>query len=51
MTQVNSTKNMDVCVVERKEIINTSQKRIISALVTITQKKAKSKKSIGPISL
>ena len=47
MAEASSTRNMDVCVVEENEIINTSQKRTTSALVTITQKKAKSKKSLG----
>ena len=47
MAEASSTKNMDVCVVEENEIINTSQKRTTSALVTIIQKKAKSKRSLG----
>ena len=47
MAETSSTKNMDVCVVEENEIINTSQKRTTSALVTIIQKKAKSKRSLG----
>ena len=45
MDEASSTRNMDVCVVEENEIINTSQKVITSALVTITQKKLKVKKS------
>ena len=48
MAETSSTKNIDVCVVEENEIINTSQKRTNSALLTITQKKSKSKKSLGP---
>ena len=47
MAEASSTKNMDVCIVAENEITNTSQKRIPSALVTITQKKAKTKKSLG----
>ena len=43
MAEASSTKNMDVCIVDENEIINTSQKQTTSALVTITQKKAKSK--------
>ena len=48
MAEASSTKNMDVCVVEENEITNNSQKRTTSALVTITPKKAKSKKSLVP---
>ena len=47
MAEASSTKNMDVCVVEENEIIIHSQKRTTSALVTIIQKKAKSKKNLG----
>ena len=46
MAEASFTRNMDVCIVAENEI-NTSQKRSITALVTITQKKAKSKKSLG----
>ena len=46
MAEASSTRNMDVCIVAENEI-NTSQKRSTTALVTITQKKAKSKKSLG----
>lgn len=38
---------MDVCIVAENEITNNSQKRTTSALVTITQKKATSKKGLG----
>ena len=48
MAEASSTKNMDVCVVEENEIMNNSQKRTTSALVTITPKKAKSKKNLVP---
>ena len=44
MAAASSTRNMDVCVVEENEIINNSQKRTTSAIVTATQKKAKSKR-------
>ena len=37
---------MDVCVVVKNKIINTSPKKSTTALVTITQKKTKSKKSL-----
>ena len=47
MDEASSTRNMDVCVVDENKVINTSQKRTTSALVTITQKKAKSKKDQG----
>ena len=47
MAEASSTKNMDVCVVEENEIINTSQKITTSDVVTIIQKKAKSKRSLG----
>jgi hypothetical protein len=48
MAVASFTKNMDVCVVEENEIMNNSQKRNTSALVTITQKKAKSNNSVVP---
>ena len=48
MAETSSTKNIDVCVVEENEIINSSQKRTSTPLLTITQKKAKNKKSLGP---
>ena len=48
MAEASSTKNMDVCVVEENEIMTNSQKKTTSALVTVTQKKAKSKKSLTP---
>ena len=48
MAEASSTTNMDVCVVEENEIMTTSQKKITLALVTITQNKAKSKKSLEP---
>ena len=47
MAEASSTKNMDICVIDENEIINTSQKRTTSAIVTTTQKKAKSKKVLG----
>ena len=47
MAEASSTKNMDVCIVAENEITTNSQKRTTSALVTITQKKAKNKKSLG----
>ena len=40
MAATSSTRNMDVCVVEENEVINNSQKRITSAIVTATQKKS-----------
>ena len=43
MAEASSTKNMDVCIVDENKIINTSKKRTTSALLTITQKKAKNK--------
>ena len=51
MTEASSTKNMDLCVVEEDEIVNTSQKRSTTALGTITHKKPKSKKNLGRNSL
>ena len=47
MAEPSSTKNMDICVIDKNEIINTSQKRTTFAIVTTTQKKAKSKKVLG----
>ena len=47
MAEASSTRNMDVCVIDENEVINISQKRTTSALITITQKKAKSKKDQG----
>lgn len=41
MAEASSTKNMDGCVVEENEIVNPSQKRTTSALLTITHKKSK----------
>jgi hypothetical protein len=43
MAEASSTRNMNVCVVDENEIINTSKKRTISAIVTTTQKKTKIK--------
>ena len=43
MAEASNTKNIDVCIVDENEIINTSQKRTTSVMVTITQKKANSK--------
>lgn len=45
MAEASSTRNLDVCIVEENEVINTSQKRTTSAQLTITQKKAKNKKT------
>ena len=47
MAEASSTKNMDVCMVAENEITNIAQKKTPSVLVTITQKKTKSKKSLG----
>ena len=47
IAEASSTRNMDICVVEEIEIVNTSQKRRTTALVTITHKNPKSKKSLG----
>lgn len=47
MAEATLTINIDVCVVEENEFINTSQKRTTSVLVSITEKKTKSKKSLG----
>lgn len=47
MAEASSTKNMDVCIVAENEITNNPQKITTSALLTITQKKAKSKKNLG----
>ena len=47
IAEVSSTKNMDICVVEETEIVNTSQKKRTTALVTITHKNPKSKKNLG----
>lgn len=46
MAEASSTRNMNVCVVDENEIINTSKKRTISAIVTTTQKRPKEKKSM-----
>ena len=48
IAEASFTKNMDVCMVEENEIMTNSQKRTTSVLVTVTQKKAKSKKSLVP---
>ena len=46
MAAASSTRNKDDCVVEENEVINNSQKRTPSAIVTATQKKTKSKKNL-----
>ena len=46
MAAASSTRNLDVCMVEENEVINNSQKRTTSAIVTATQKKTKSKKDL-----
>lgn len=50
MAEASFTRNMDVCVVDKNKIINTSQKTT-SALITITQKKAKILKDVEPHNL
>ena len=47
MTKASFMRNMDVCAVEENEVINTSPKKTTLALVTMVQKKAKSKKNLG----
>ena len=47
MAKASSTINMNVCVVDDNEIINTSQKTTTSTRVTTTQKEVKSKKDQG----
>jgi hypothetical protein len=47
MAEANSTKNMDVCVIDENEIITTFQKRTTFAVVTTIQKKTKNKKVPG----
>jgi hypothetical protein len=48
MATASFTRLMDVCIVDENELITSSQKRTTTAIITSTQKKAKSKKNLGP---